>query len=195
LGAAAAAVLVLAVGGLLATRSPSNDADETAGRGAATEGPAADSPASGEGGQAGAESSGAGGGRVDDGDDGDDAAAPPNQVTPDQAPGGVSGGVVDLGEVGSAKSLAEQAGAVLDDLGARVGEADESLSVGDVPATATRCVDPLATVRDAGPLVLQGRATLDGQPVEVWVHDGGSSRRLVATDASCAVVADRFVPS
>jgi hypothetical protein len=39
--------------------------------------------------------------------------------------------------------------------------------------------------------VLQGRATVDGEPVDVWVLDADGEERLVAVDASCAVVVDQ----
>jgi hypothetical protein len=200
LGAAAAVLLVLALGGVLATSGTSSDDDsgETA---TAME----DSASSTTGDESAGES---GGGSAEGG--ADSSAASPEQSDPGAAPDRSSGvpsspGVVDLGDVESADELAERAGQALTATRADAEEsaedeappADGNESQGSGPLTASEvCPDPLASTPDAGPVVLQGRATLGGDPVDVWVHDNGSTRRMVAVavDGSCAVVANRPIP-
>ena len=112
---------------------------------------------------------------------------------------------VDLGDVGSPDALADRARASLpeDSDGA---EAEESGD--DAPAEAdqgsavdedfARACEPGGDPANggafapvAGTVVLQGRATLDGQPVDVWVVDVGGAQRLVAVAADCTVVVDQ----
>ena len=207
LGAAAAVALVLALGGVLATRSADSDSSDQA----AT---AADSaPSTSGGGSAPGSGSGGGTGGAESGS-GDSSSAAPDQAAPGVAPDQSSeapsrDAPVDLGDVRSAGELAERAEHALantsagshSDSGSRTGSDSESnadQSTGGGPLAATgACADPLASPsEDAGPVVLQARATLAGRPVDVWVHDDGTSRRMVAvaTDGSCAVVADRPVP-
>jgi hypothetical protein len=209
LGAAAAVLLVLALGGVLATRSADSDSSDQA----AT---ASDSAPSTGGGDSAQES----GGGTGSAESGGTSTAPPDQAAPGVAPDGSSGApsraaLVDLGEVGSAGELADRARHALADTNADTNadrnadsdagdgtgsdsEANADQSSGSGPLTASAaCPDPLASpTEDAGPVVLEARATLAGRPVDVWVHDDGTSRRMVAvaTDGSCAVVADRPVP-
>jgi hypothetical protein len=153
---------------------------------------------------------GAGGaGSGDSSSDSADSTTAPQRSAPGVAPDSSSeapssGGVVDLGDAGTAGDLAERAADALADTDTQENAdgqappADRGESSSSGPLTASEaCSDPLASPgEDADTLVLQGRATLAGRPVDVWVHDYGTSRRMVAvaTDGSCAVVADGPVP-
>jgi hypothetical protein len=206
LGAAAAVVLVLALGGVLATAGSSSDDDSSDEAATAMDsGPST----SGESSQESDGGAGSGTGSAESGGDGS-TASPESApgVAPDESSGAPSSRTeVDLGDVGSAGELADRAGHALADTDRsstdaeantddQAPPADGDESSGSGPLTASEaCPDPLASSAGAGPLVLQGRATLAGRPVEVWVHDDGTSRRMVAvtTDGSCALVADRPV--
>jgi hypothetical protein len=194
LGAAAAVVLVLAVGGVLAAQSsPSDDnGDQTA---------SADmeSAPSTSGSESGSDAGGGGGteeGRTEG--DGDSSSAAPNEAAPgaapDQSTSGSAGGVVDLGSADSGDDLAERAArALADGTADQRGNEGQSSDEGSLSAS-SGCLDPLAT--ESGPLLLEARATLEGRDVYVWVHDDGPSRRMVAvsTDVLCTVLVDRLVP-
>lgn len=70
--------------------------------------------------------------------------------------------------------------------GAATEPADPATLVARCPGTVPApLADPAATV------VFRGRATVAGTAIDVWVTDGEGGRRLVAIDASCAVVIDR----
>jgi hypothetical protein len=198
LGAAAVLAVLVALGGILASQDATSD--ETA-----------QEPGEAETSQSADAGDGAGGG--------DDRATAegttPSPGAPDEAEDGATLGPADaaprhadLGSVGSATELAARAEAVL--AGSEEFDVDERLDAGDdprdpssdpgdaAPTTTTvpapTCPDPLASAPGAGPLVLRGRALLGGEPVEVWVHEAGGTRRMVATDASCVRVADEIVP-
>jgi hypothetical protein len=109
---------------------------------------------------------------------------------------------VDLGDVGSPDALADRARAWLRE---ESDGAETELSGDDAPADQGAAVDEefaracesgadpnegaLAPV--AGTVVLEGRATLDGRSVDVWVVDVGGAQRLVAVAADCTVVVDQ----
>jgi hypothetical protein len=118
------------------------------------------------------------------------------------APGGELGVIVDLGDVDSAEALADRArsslagrlaGAPAEAPG---GEDAEGEAAGDQPGLLPEgCgdrtdADDLLSAGSAR-VVLQARATLDGEPVHVLVLDAGGEQRVVAVDASCAVVVDQ----
>jgi hypothetical protein len=196
LGAAAVLAVLVALGGILASQGGTSD--ETA----QDAGEAETSQSADEG----------------DGAGGDDRATAeettPSPDGPAEAEDGATLGPADetlrdadLGSVGSATELAARAEAVL--AGSEEFDVDEGLDAGDEPRGPSNdsggpaptttvpvrtCPDPLASAPGAGPLVLRGRAVLGGQPVEVWVHEAGGTRRMVATDASCIRVADEIVP-
>jgi hypothetical protein len=204
LGAAAAAVLVLAVGGLMAI-SGSGDPDdsETASMDAAEE------PTTSAGGQAdgsapdagtGSDESGGAGSATEEGG----SPAAPDQMSPNSdASASASAGVVDLGDAGDRDELADRVGVALDESGARTTRSPSAADDGDEsggessqgpPAEVLGdCEDPLAG-RTAGPLVMTGRGTLEGEPVTVWVHEDRDAHRMVAVDRSCSVVAEGVVP-
>jgi hypothetical protein len=114
-------------------------------------------------------------------------------------------GAVDLGDVESPDALADRARASLPE---ESDGAEREQSGDDAPAAAdqgsavdeglARACEPGADPADggafaplAGTVVLQGRATLDGQPVDVWVIDVEGAQRLVALAADCTVVVDQ----
>ncbi|HET6835729.1 MAG TPA: hypothetical protein VFH30_17815 [Acidimicrobiales bacterium] len=116
------------------------------------------------------------------------------------APSGGPAGIVDLGDVDSADALADRARSILAarfDSGLAEGsggeaEADQGADgQGFLPPACSD--DAEAEVLSAGPqrVVLQGRAVFDGEPVDVWVLAADGEERVVALDASCAVVVDQ----
>ena len=188
LGAAAALILVLAIGAVVVGQSSDSSSDTSEAASEVTS--STPGPQSGESGDAGPDAAEGSGSAGPDAADGDTPAAVPDREGTDQeAPGSAdsslsaddeSAGVVDFGNVGSPEALAGRAAAALD----RGLGADRA----DGASAGSRCADPLDA--DDGPLVLRGRARLDGEPVEVWVHDDGRERRMAVTDAACDVVAD-----
>jgi hypothetical protein len=122
--------------------------------------------------------------------------------TAESTAGGDLGVIVDLGDVDSAEALADRArsslagrlaGAPAEAPG---GEDAEGEAAGDQAGLLTEgCgdgtdADDLLSAGSAR-VVLQARATLDGEPVDVLVLDAGGEQRVVAVNASCAVVVDQ----
>jgi hypothetical protein len=192
LGAAAAVLLVVA--GLSWLAATSDDQQDTATSDQATAEGADEST------EGGAADAGAG-------------ASEPDATVP--APSATSD--VDLGEVASADALADR---VRDELAQRVaedagtpedGEGRDDDGTGDTAAggaeaqvrlspqlEAVGCGSPrdaalLAAVPADAPVLLQGRASLAGTAVDVWVIDAAGGRRVIAVDQSCAIVADEAI--
>jgi hypothetical protein len=176
----AAAVTLVVVGlGLLARNWDSgNDDTDTAAREVATD------EGSNDAGGAGSATEGADSGTTEE----------------TAAPSGGPAGIVDLGDVDSSDALADRARSILAerfDSGSAEGsggdaEADQGADGQGFPPSA--CSDDAeAEVLSAGSqrVVLQGRAVFDGEPVDVWVLAADGEERVVALDASCAVVVDR----
>jgi hypothetical protein len=187
LAAAAVAVLVLAVGGLLATgSSPSDDenaadvssSSPAAGSGGSESGSASEESDTGTAMEAAPEGGDRATQAAPDADDG----AGPSSADP---PAAAARRQVDLGSVASADQLADRArgataSTALDTLGD-----DEQSETFSAEGT---CADPEG---GAAPVVLHARARLAGEQVTVWVHDRDGARNLVAVDGSCRVVVDR----
>ncbi|MGH9230247.1 MAG: hypothetical protein ACRD07_16255, partial [Acidimicrobiales bacterium] len=117
------------------------------------------------------------------------------------APGDGLEVIVDLGDVDSSDALADRARSILADGFAsplaegsgREAEAEQG-DAGAAGFPPAACRDDAQDERlPAAPerVLLQGRATLDGEPVDVWVLDVDGEQRLVAVDASCSVVVDQ----
>jgi hypothetical protein len=116
-------------------------------------------------------------------------------------PGNGSGAIVDLGDVDSPAALTERARVILAGRfsnasgGAPAGEAESGQGTPSAPgASAAGCADDAQAERLAAGserVALRGRATLDGEPVDVWVIGASGEERVVAVDASCAVVVDQ----
>jgi hypothetical protein len=117
------------------------------------------------------------------------------------ATAGAADGIVDLGDVDSSQALADRVRSILAERSSRatpeasggedLGEQEAGGDADFLPAT---CADDAeAEVLASAPVtvVLQARATLHGKPVDVWVLGGKGEERVVAVDASCAVVADQ----
>jgi hypothetical protein len=117
------------------------------------------------------------------------------------APGDDLSAIVDLGDVDSSEALADRARSILAQrpagppAAASGDEAEEGQRAGgDADFLPSACgADAESELLPAAPgrVVLQGRATVDGEPVDVWVLDADGEERLVAVDASCAVVVDQ----
>jgi hypothetical protein len=126
--------------------------------------------------------------------------------TATEAAAELSGGIVDLGSVGSPDLLARRAGVALTEQATDDGFGGEAPAAGEdeqseeadgrheaaQPAPACpssslpdAVLDPTRTVE------LRARAILGGRPVDVFVIDGDGTRVLVAVDGSCAVVVER----
>jgi hypothetical protein len=174
---AAAIVLVVVGVGILARNWDTGTADEAStARG--------DSSSEGDGSNAAEEAGG-----------GTDESAPPGD--------GTQLAIVDLGDVDSAAALAERARVVLAGRSADApsaapgGEAESGQGQSAADAVTAACADDAQAERLAAGsegVVLRGRASLDGQPVDVWVVGASGDERVVAVDASCAVVVDRSLP-
>jgi hypothetical protein len=138
----------------------------------------------------------------------DDAEASDN-ATEEEAQGGTveeraapsvaPGGIVDLGDVDSPEALAERArSARADGSSSLLGQASGGEDAADeggggVPLTG-QCADGAAARRlpAAGEtIVMEARATLDGDTVDVWVLAADGKERVVAIDATCAVLVDQ----
>jgi hypothetical protein len=124
-----------------------------------------------------------------------ESGAAEERATPSVAPSGI----VDLGDVDSPDALAERARSARADGSpnpqgqAYSGEDAADEGGGGVPL-AGRCADSAVAGRlpAAGEtIVMEARATLDGHRVDVWVLAGDGKERVVAVDASCAVVVDQ----
>jgi hypothetical protein len=104
------------------------------------------------------------------------------------------GGIVDLGDVDSPAALAERVRSARvegspSDPGQAFGSGDTADERGGVPL-AGQCADgALPAARET--IVLEARATLDGDRVDVWVLAADGKERVVAVDATCAVVVDQ----
>jgi hypothetical protein len=179
--AAAAIVLVVVglVGVLARNRGTGGDGSDSAAREVTT-----DESSTGSGGT---------GGAADDAESGGGSEG--------TATAGDADEIVDLGAVDSSEALADRARSVLAEAfasplaGASAGEATQEQGAdgdrGVLPAT---CSDDAEAERLAAApetVVLRARATLDGKPVDVWVLGAQDEERVVAVDASCAVVVDR----
>jgi hypothetical protein len=114
------------------------------------------------------------------------------------APSVAPGGIVDLGDVDSPEALAERARSARadgspSDLGQAAGGGDAADEGGGGVPLAGRCADAAAAghLPAAGEtIVLVARATLDGDRVDVWVLAADGKERVVAVDATCAIVID-----
>jgi hypothetical protein len=116
-------------------------------------------------------------------------------------PGDGSGAIVDLGDVDSAAALTERARVILAGRfsdasgGAPAGEAESGQGTPSASgASAAACADDAQAERLAAGserVALRGRATLDGEPVDVWVIGASGEERVVGVDASCTVVVDQ----
>jgi hypothetical protein len=115
------------------------------------------------------------------------------------APSVAPGGIVDLGDVDSPEALAERAqSARADGSSSLLGQASGGEDAADeggggVPLTG-QCADGAAAGRlpAAGEtIVMEARARLDGDTVDVWVLAADGKERVVAVDATCAVLVDQ----
>jgi hypothetical protein len=132
---------------------------------------------------------------------GNASAAEPEGGTAEEraAPSVASGGIVDLGDVDSPEALAERAQSARADgspspLGQASGGEDAADQGGGGVPQAGQCADGAAAGRflAAGEtIVLEARATLDGDRVDVWVLATDGKERVVAVDATCVVVVDQ----
>jgi len=115
------------------------------------------------------------------------------------APSNGAGVIVELGDVDSSQALADRARSILAErfagplADASAGDADAEQGgdglVGFPPAACRDEAEGLTAAPES--VVLQGHATFDGEPVDVWVLTAGGEQRVVAIDASCAVVVDQ----
>jgi hypothetical protein len=139
---------------------------------------------------------------------GGDDAERSGDATAEEAEGGTAeesappsvapGGIVDLGDVDSPEALAERARAAVASRYARpLGRESSGQDTADQGARDGALRFPCADA-DAERLfvageavVLEARATVDGQAVDVWVLSANGNERVVAVDASCAVVVDQ----
>jgi hypothetical protein len=129
---------------------------------------------------------------ADQGAGDDDETAPP---------GDGSGAIVDLGDVDSPAALTERARVILAGRfsdasgGAPAGEAESGQGTPSASgASAAACADEAQAERLAAGserVALRGRATLDGEPVDVWVIGASGEERVVGVDASCTIVVDQ----
>jgi hypothetical protein len=175
--AAAALVLVVVGVGILARNWDTGNADETSTARDASSSAGDESNAAAE----------AGGGT-------DQTAAPGDGTQP---------AIVDLGAVDSPAALAERARVILAGRSSDApsaapgGEAESGQGQSAADTRPAACSDDAQAERLAAGtdgVVLRGRASLDGQPVDVWVVGAGGDERVVAIDASCAVVVDQSLP-
>jgi hypothetical protein len=114
------------------------------------------------------------------------------------APSIPPGRIVDLGDVDSPEALSERARSARAEgfaspLGQASGDQDAAgEGAGGVPLPG-QCADAAHAGRltAAGEtIVLEARATLNGDRVNVWVLTADGEERVVAVDATCAVVVD-----
>jgi hypothetical protein len=174
LTAAAVVLAVVGLGVLVSNWNPGSDSDDTAGNAATGSDDAARSGTAAE--------------------EAPEGGAAEEHAAPSVAPGGI----VDLGEVDSPEALAERArSARAEGFGSPQGQAsgDEDAADGGGGAVplARQCANAAAgRLPEAGEtIVLEARATLDGDSVEVWVLAADGEQRVVAVDATCAVVVDQ----
>jgi hypothetical protein len=108
-------------------------------------------------------------------------------------------GTVDLGDVDSSEALAERARSALaagspsplDEASGGQGAADQGAGGGTLLSQCADAADAARLPAAGETIVLQGRATLDSDTVDVWVLAADGKERVVAVDATCAVVVDR----
>jgi hypothetical protein len=179
LAAAAIVLAVVGLGVLVSNWDAGSDSADTAGREASTR---ARDDAGGGSDEATAE-------EAEDGA-GEQGAAP--TVAP--------GGIVDLGQLDSSEALAESARSAL--AAESASPLTESSSGQDAAhdlgagggALRSRCPDFAGAQRlpaTGETIVLEARATLHGDSVDVWVLAADGRQRVVAVDATCEVVVDR----
>ena len=142
------------------------------------------------------------GDRSDEGGGSGTAAADAEGGTEESAvPSTGAGVIVDLGDVGSADALADRARSIV---AGRLAGAPAEASGGDPEAQQgadddtvllpAACDDAAESeLLSAAPdrVVLRGRATLEGEAVDVLVLGMEGEERVVAVDASCTVVVDQ----
>jgi hypothetical protein len=123
---------------------------------------------------------------------------PESGTAEESAPPSVAqGGIVDLGDVDSPEALAERARSARPDgspgaLG-QASDGEDAAEGGGGVRLARQCADaPAAEQLPAAgeTIVLEARATLDGDRVDVWVLAANGKERVVAVDATCAIVID-----
>ena len=108
------------------------------------------------------------------------------------------GGIVELGDVDSPEALAERArSARADGSPSALGQASDGVGGPDEAGGGVPLAGPCADAPAAAQLpaagetiVLEARATLDGDRVDVWVLAADGKERVVAVDATCAIVID-----
>jgi hypothetical protein len=112
------------------------------------------------------------------------------------APSVPPGGIVDLGDVDSPEALAERARSARVERSPSAlgqasggGDAADQGGGGGVPLARQCAGGALPTAGET--IVLEARATLDGDRVDVWVLAADGEERVVAVDATCAVVIDQ----
>jgi hypothetical protein len=141
--------------------------------------------------------------------DSDDAGGGSGSATVEEPEGGTAeqgaaptvapGGIVDLGEVDSSEALAERARSALasgspsplSEASSGEDAADEGAGDGTLRF---QCADAAGAARlpaTGETIVLEARATLDGDSVDVWVLAADGKERVVAIDTTCEVVVDR----
>ena len=141
--------------------------------------------------------------------DSDDAGGGSGSATVEEPEGGTAeqgaaptvapGGIVDLGEVDSSEALAERARSALasgspsplSEASSGEDAADEGAGDG---ALRFQCADAAGAARlpaTGETIVLEARATLDGDSVDVWVLAADGKERVVAIDTTCEDVVDR----
>jgi hypothetical protein len=139
----------------------------------------------------------------------DDAGGGSGSATVEEPEGGTAGqgaaptvapgGIVDLGEVDSSEALAERARSALasgspsplSEASSGEDAADEGAGGG---ALRSQCAGAAGAARipaTGETIVLEARATLDGDSVDVWVLAADGTERVVAIDTTCEVVVDR----
>jgi hypothetical protein len=139
----------------------------------------------------------------------DDAGGGSGSATVEEPEGGTAGqgaaptvapgGIVDLGEIDSSEALAERARSALasgspsplSEESSGEDAADEGAGGG---ALRSQCAGAAGAARipaTGETVVLEARATLDGDSVDVWVLAADGTARVVAIDTTCEVVVDR----
>jgi hypothetical protein len=137
----------------------------------------------------------------DDAGGGSGSATAEERETTEQgaAPTVAPGGVVDLGDVDSSQALAERARSALaagssSPPSEAAGGQDAAQEGAGGDALRSQCADAAGAARlpaTGETIVLEARATLDGDSVDVWVLAANGKERVVAVDATCEVVVDR----
>jgi hypothetical protein len=138
--------------------------------------------------------------------DSDDAGSGSGSATVEEPEGGTTGqgaaptvapgGIVDLGDVDSSQALAERARSALaagssSPLSEAAGGHDAAEEGAGGGALRSQCAGAARLPATGETIVLEARATLDGDSVDVWVLAADGKERVVAVDATCEVVVDR----